>query len=604
MRSGSLHSPLSFLAAMRDIGLLLVSVASSGLIYQSSLASDGPTNTVSTTNENRTLFGLTEDRTDAVLRIIDEGKNRNQTLKHLTHLCEEIGPRLTGSSRLEKANNWVADKFREFGMQNVELRKWGEVPVRFDRGPSTGKMVSPVERTFEFTSRAWSAGTNGPVKGPVLREPKTEEELEAIKDKLKGAWILRKPGSPMPGQGGGPGGPGQGGPGAGGPGAGGPGAGGPGAGGPGGPGGNAPAFDSRLESAGINGYISSARAETVTTGGVRGIMQLEIEKISPIVSTTVRRSDYDAINSRISDGEEVVVEFDMKHTFTAGPIPVYNTIGEIPGTEKPDEIVIISAHLDSWDGPGSQGTVDNGTGSSVTIEAARILTAAGVKPKRTIRFILWSGEEQGLLGSRAYVESLSEDERAKISAVFVDDSGTNQQSSLTCAETMESMLRQAVDPMNYAFPDVPIRLNVQPRMPARGGASDHSSFNAVGIPGFFWGKSGTAVYGYAWHTQNDRLDQAVPAYLTKNSTVSAIAAFMLSEAETLLPRSPAAPAGEEPERPRRRRADGEGGQGRAEGQRPEGARPEGQRTEGAQPAGEGPRPLGRGVEGQRPTGPG
>lgn len=471
-------------------------------------------------------FELTPVHTELVLKIIDEGKNRNQTMQHLRYLCEEIGPRLTGSSRLERANNWVADRFREFGLENVEVRKWGELPVRFDRGPSTGRMVSPLERKFEFTTRSWSAGTEGPLLGKVIREPQTEEELEAIADQLKGAWILRKASSPPnsgPPQGGRPGGP------------------------------TPSPFESRLESAGINGYIQSAQGETVTTGGVRGIMQLEIDKISPIVTTYIRRSDYDAVNSRLADGDEVTVEFDLQHTFTAGPIPLYNTIGEIRGTELPEEVVIISAHLDSWDGPGSQGTVDNGTGSSVTIEAARILATCGVKPKRTIRFILWTGEEQGLLGSRAYVESLSEAERSKISAVFVDDSGTNQQSSLTCAENMAEMLRLAVEPMNYAFPEVPIQINAQPRMPTRGGASDHASFNAVGVPGFFWGKSGTADYRYAWHTQNDRIDQAVPEYLVKNSTVSAIAAFMLAEADALLPRSPDAAEGEEDQDRARRR---------------------------------------------------
>lgn len=457
-----------------------------------------------------TRFQLSPEKEALLLKVIDEGKNRNQTMKHLTYLCEQIGPRLTGSSRLERANHWVAEQFKEFGLENVEVRQWGELPVRFDRGPSSGKMVSPVERSFQFTTRAWSAGTNGPLKGKVIREPNTEADLEAMADQLKGAWILRKSGrEPL-------------------------------------------VFESRLESAGIHGYVVAAQGETVTTGGVRGIMQLEKDKISPIVTTFVRRSDYDAVNSRLADGEEVVVEFDLQHTFTAGPIPLYNTIGEIRGTELPDEVVIISAHLDSWDGPGSQGTVDNGTGSSVTIEAARILAAAGVKPKRTIRFILWSGEEQGLLGSRAYVEKLSEEERAKISAVFVDDSGTNQQASLTCATPMEAILRQTIEPMNFAFPEFPIQLNVQARMPSRGGASDHAAFNAVGVPGFFWGKTGRAVYGYAWHTQNDRLDQAIPEYLVKNSTVSAIAGFMLAEADTLLPRPPAAQPGEEEAGPPRR----------------------------------------------------
>src|SRR5690606_18097550 len=112
---------------------------------------------------------------------------------------------------------------------------------------------------------------------------------------------------------------------------------------------------------------------------------------------------------------------------------------------------IISGHLDSWNGPGSQGVVDNGTGSAVTLEAARILAAVGAKPKRTIRFILWTGEEQGLLGSRAYVESLSEEERAKISAVFVDDGGTNCEGGLVCPPWMFEYLAPATAATNGQF---------------------------------------------------------------------------------------------------------------------------------------------------------
>ncbi|AMV31433.1 Aminopeptidase S [Pirellula sp. SH-Sr6A] len=432
---------------------------------------------------------------ETLLRLIDEGKNRNQTMAHLRYLCEEIGPRLTGSTRLERACHWAADRFRAFGLQNVALKPWGEIPVRFDRGECKGRIVTPVVREMEFTAKAWSVGTEGPKQGPVVREPQSPEELDSVADRLEGAWILR-------------------------------------------PAGAKPSIVvDRLNHAGIAGFISTATAEIVNTGGVKGVTQLKMADIPPIPTVTIRRSDYDAINSRIMDGEKIVVEFDLKHTLVEGPFPVYNTVAEIPGSTMPEEIVIISAHLDSWDGPGSQGTVDNGTGSAVTIEAARILTAIGAKPKRTIRFILWSGEEQGLLGSKAYVQQLTEVERKRISAVFVDDSGTNQQASLTCVEPMAAMLREAILPMNFAFPHAPIKLNVAPRMP-RGGASDHSPFNAVGVPGFFWGKSGTAVYRHAWHTQNDRMDQAVPEYLTKNSTVSAIAALVLADANTLLPRAP------------------------------------------------------------------
>ncbi len=468
-------------------------------------------------------FKLPPEQVEVLLRIIEEGKERSQVMDHLSHICLEIGPRLTGSTRLETANRWAAERFESFGLKNAHVRQWGELPVRFDRGPSTGEMLKPVERKFEFTTRSWSAGTNGPVEGVVLREPQTEEEFAAIADRLTGAWILRPSATRQN------------------------------------------AFGDRLINAGIAGIITTSADELVRTGGVSGIMQLDFDNLPAGVSVLVRRSDYDAINSRLTDGEEVVVRFDLQHHFERGPIPLYNTIAEIPGRELPDEVVIISGHLDSWDGPGSQGTVDNGTGSSVAIEAARILAAIGVQPKRTIRFILWTGEEQGLLGSRAYVDSLSEEERAKISAVFVDDSGTNQQSSLSGVTVMEPMLRQAIAPMNYAFPDAPLELNISETMP-RGGASDHASFNRVGVPGFFWGKTGRAFYRYAWHTQNDKIDQAIPEYLIKNATVSAIAAYVLAEADTLLPRPEPAAEGEGqaepgPRRQRGRRQEQSGGEG-------------------------------------------
>lgn len=449
-------------------------------------------------------FNLEPEQFDTVMRIIEIGQNENRIMEHLTHLCEEIGPRLTGSTRLEEARLWVAEQFESFGLENVHQDKWGTIPVRFDRGPSSGRMVEPVEREFEFTARAWTAGTDGPVKGRVFREPSDQDEFDAIADELQGAWILR------PATGGHRRGvvPGD---------------------------DEARQFLPELREAGIAGLITTSRDDLVRTGRARNWRDLDYNDLPTDVTVIVRRSDYDAINSRLFDDQEVVVEFDLDHTFVQGPISCYNTIAEIPGTKWPEQVVIISGHLDSWDGPGSQGTVDNGTGSSVTIEAARILMEAGAQPKRTIRFILWTGEEQGLLGSRAYVEQLTEEQRENITGMFVDDSGTNHQSSITCTPAMVDKLTWVIEPMNYAFPQKPIELRVVDRMPLRG-ASDHAPFNRVGIPGFFWGKSGSANYRYAWHTQHDRLDQAVEHYLIHNSTVSAIAAYMLANAENLLSR--------------------------------------------------------------------
>ena len=460
---------------------------------------------------------------EVIAAIIDEGKNNSQVWETLTYISEEIGPRLTGSSALERANVWSRDRFTELGLTGARLHRWGEVPVRFDRGPSSVTMVTPVEREIEFTTRAWGAGTDGPVRGRVVKEPRTMEELEAVRDQLNGAWLLSKQERRRR---------------------------------------NRDRDEAKaereerrevreaLEEFEFLGKLTGSSRDEITTGGVRGWRELTMETLPTEVEITIRRQDYDAINSRLSDGEEVEIEADLKHYFTEGPFGVFNTIAEIRGTEFPDEVVIISAHLDSWNGPGSQGTQDNGTGSSVTLETARILMAAGVQPRRTIRFCLWSGEEQGLLGSRGYVESLSDEELEKISACFVDDGGTYYQGGLFCVASMEPMLSAAVAPVNAAFPDLPIDIEVRDKMP-RGGSSDHASFNRKGVPGFFWtekNRPGLEGMGYrfSWHTQRDTLEYAIEEYLVQSATCSAVTAYSLAMADTLLPRYVPEPPKEEP----------------------------------------------------------
>src|SRR5205807_3476071 len=138
---------------------------------------------------------------------------------------------------------------------------------------------------------------------------------------------------------------------------------------------------------------------------------------------------------------------------------ICNVVADIPGTEKPDEYVIVSGHLDSWNGPGSQGAMDNGVGTSVALETARILMKSGAKPKRTIRFILWTGEEQGLLGSSAYVK-VHPELLPKVSAILVDDGGTNYEGGMDAIAAMEPMLSQAQAPMTGVFPTMPFKIRV------------------------------------------------------------------------------------------------------------------------------------------------
>ncbi len=194
---------------------------------------------------------------------------------------------------------------------------------------------------------------------------------------------------------------------------------------------------------------------------------------------------------------------------------------------------------------GSEGCTDNGTGSATTLETARILMAVGAKPKRTIRFINWSGEEQGLLGSARYVD-MHKDALPKISAVFVDDGGTNYNGGLNVPKAMMDMIAAATAPINNVFYDDTDGkyLNcdlktIEERMPPNGG-SDHASFNRVGVPGFYWSETGRADYSYGWHTQHDKLDLAIPNYLAQSATCAAITAYNLACAPSLVPRPPAA----------------------------------------------------------------
>lgn len=498
-----------------------------------------------------------------IRRILDEGKHRNQVMSHLHYLTQNIGPRLTGSTNAERANNWTLEKFRSWGL-DASLFQWGTANTRFDRGPSSGKLLvrevkknedgsaedtwKPV-RDFEFTTLCWTRGTDGPKRGPVVRMPETEEEYAKVRESLRGAWVLLEPvsiegrtGVRQPGQRAGD-----------------------------------RAFarkearqqvaagknpaelsiEERVIFDGILGFISSstdARNRVWTTSAEPSrdgpykdtpkAMFRALEDITPDVEAIVRLCDYDNMRVRMADNKEFQVEFDLRHSLTPGPIPLYDTIAEIKGTEKPGEVVVVCGHLDSWNGPGSQGATDNGTGSMVALEAARILSAAGARPKRTIRFCLWTGEEQGLLGSDAYVKSIG-DAAGTISVCLNDDGGTNYEGGLQCTADMADYLAAATAPINHQFTDSmdgkPLNVNIRVvKKFLRGGSSDHASFTKVGVPGFFWDESGRADYGYGWHTQHDRLDLAIPEYLQQSATCQAITAYNLACAPDLLPRVPPA----------------------------------------------------------------
>lgn len=422
--------------------------------------------------------------------VIKEGRANPLVMAHLDHLVNKIGPRLTSSDRLTKAQEWAKEQFESWGLK-ARLEEWGSFPVGFNRGPWSGKMTEPEELDLTFITRSWSPGTKGPQAGPALLAPGSEEEFERLKPKMKGAWILTSGVST--------------------------------------PRAVNDRFLAACDEMGALGLIRSGKGPLIITDGNHNI---SFDRLPKRVNILMLQEHYDKIAAHLKAGTKVGLTFDIKNEFKKGPIPQYNVIAEIPGTEKPDELVIVGGHIDSWDG--ATGTTDNGTGTVTTMEAARLLAKAGAKPKRTIRFMLWGGEEQGLLGSRGYVAKHPE-EMAKISAVLVHDGGTNYVSGIVATAAMAPIFEKVFAPVKDLNKDFKFVIDQQAGLPL-GIGSDHDTYVQRGVPGFFWKQAGRANYTRTHHTQFDTFEAGIKEYEEHTSMVVAIGAWGIANLPALLPR--------------------------------------------------------------------
>ncbi|MFN0204971.1 MAG: M20/M25/M40 family metallo-hydrolase [Planctomycetota bacterium] len=443
---------------------------------------------------------------------IEEISNRTTQVKQMQEvLCLEIGPRLTGSSQLTKACEWAKAQFESYGLK-ATMEPWGEVPVGFDRGKLSGKLLEPISKitqtgagsrpaykTLDVGTTAWTAGTNGPAAGYAVLMPASADEVTTDPGKYKNTWVVRP----------------------------------------------AAARGARtdpsepillaLEKAGVHGFVMIGRNDLILTSG--NFNNIKWDALPTRVTVRIKKTDGDEITQFLKDGKEVKLEFNIENKFVKGPIPQYNVIADIPGTEFPDQYVVVGGHIDSWDG--AQGATDNATGVVTTLEAARLLMKAGLKPRRTIRFMLWGGEEQGLLGSTAWLEQ-NKSLIPNISCALVHDEGTNYCNGLQVTPAIEALFAPALGALVNLNPLLPFEFFKVASLPV-GIGSDHDAFLRVGIPGFFWvQQKGDVDYNFGHHTQNDNIDRVRYDYQKHSSIVIAYSAYQIANLNEMVPRSSAA----------------------------------------------------------------
>jgi carboxypeptidase Q len=446
--------------------------------------------------------------TQAILEEIDK---HSELMANIEYLCDMIGPRLTGSPGLDKANHWTRDKFRQYGLSNAHIEPW-MIERAWTRGEAKGRVVVPVEQRILLESAGWGPSTKGPKRGPVVHvKAESADELTPYKGKLKGAWVLMAEVSVQP---------------------------------------SPKQPQTNLEGEmrrRMRNYtrMMEFRRELKTflvDEGVAGILR-DSNKEHGLVNMTTAASNFTQAEVaeaflttesygliwRLLKRGPVEVEIDMKNSFSPGEVEVYNTVAEIPGSEKPDEVVIIGGHIDSWDL--GTGATDNGTGIMAVLEAARALKAVSVKPKRTIRFVLFSGEEEGLHGSRAYVKA-HEKEMAKISGVLIHDMGTGKVKSIglqgryDLREVMEKVVEPFKDAVNLE------ELSMRVMM-----GTDHLSFLPHGVPAFAVVQD-PAEYRKTHHTESDTFDKVYPDEITQGAKVLAAWAYNVAMLPDVLPRDP------------------------------------------------------------------
>jgi len=543
---------------------------------------------------------------EAINKIKEQGlqPQNSKVMEISSWLTDVYGPRLTGSPNTQKAGDWAVAKMKEWGLQNVALEKWPDQTM-FPRGWANEKFymaaVSPQSFPIPGTPSGWTPGTNGLVRGEViLVSETTQEDVQKYAGTLKGKWVLTQaapdvaaywnppatrtstdaleqmqlatpPGpefgvaAPAGGRFGGAfgGGRGQGG---------------------------ATPFNRNefFRTEGALGILSTAaRGHGIyTIGGSRST-----DPAQSLPTVVIPAEQYGRMARMLQKNLTVTIEADIQNTYYPNPV-MFNVVGEIPGTDKADEVVMLGAHFDSWHA--STGATDNAAGSAAMMEAMRILKQSGVRLRRTVRIGLWTGEEQGLLGSAQYVSAhfgsraaltntttasttapnqavadrpqgtapanpptaspaVAADQapggrggggrgalgplqlkpaHAKLAGYFNIDNGTGAIRGvyLQGNDAVAPIFREWMEPFrSLGMAYLTIRNT---------GGTDHQSYDRVGLPGFQFIQDDIEYSSMTHHTNLDSYERLQPGDMRRNATIAAAFAYLAANRDEMLPRKP------------------------------------------------------------------
>ena len=465
-----------------------------------------------------------------------EGLENSQIEELAGYLTDVIGPRLTNSPGMMRANEWTAEMLESWGLTDVEIEAWGEFGRGWERVSYSGRILTPYIQPLVAQPSGWTGSTPGAVTGPaVIVEADSVADLEAYRGKLAGAWILSRPPVEM-----------------------------------------SPDWEPdplrtpleellsppeeregrpqmtdeerarRIAEWRRQAQMREAVAEFLLDEGIAGMLVPSSREYTlvrgggsragrdpanpePPPELVVAGEQYNQMYRNVQRGIPVEVEIEVRNRFFSEDLQGYNTLGDIRGSDLADELVMIGAHLDSWHY--GTGATDDGAGSVVMMEAMRILRALDLQPRRTIRIALWSGEEQGLLGSRGWVENHPE-LHSRISAYLNVDNGTGRvrgiwdQSNAAAIPVFEQIL--------WPFRD----LGVVAVKHGNTGGTDHLAFDAVGIPGFNFIQDPIEYGTLTHHTAADTFERLMLDDLKQAAVVVAATAYHLAMRDEMMPRKP------------------------------------------------------------------